>query len=240
MMVSMRSTSIWARLRDREWWVLITLFLTGAALWGFIELADEVREGDARAFDRMILLALRDPSNAAAPVGPRWVQEAARDITSLGGTIVLALVTIAATGFLALVRKRRAALFVIAAVVGGGVLCVLLKAGFDRPRPDLVPHPVPVYSSSFPSGHAMLATVTYLTLGALLAEVQPRKRVKAYLLGWAVTLSVLIGASRIYLGVHWPTDVLAGWCVGSAWALLCASVALWLQRRGAIELHTQD
>ena len=110
-----------------------------------------------------------------------------------------------------------------------------LKGLFDRPRPDLVPHAVEVYTMSFPSGHATLSAVTYLTLGALLARVQPRRRVKAYLLGVAVLLAVLIGASRVYLGVHWPTDVLAGWCVGAAWAMLCWTVATWLQRRGEVE-----
>jgi len=145
------------------------------------------------------------------------------------------LIALATTGFLLLVKKGGAAILVIVSVVGGALLSVALKAGFDRPRPNLIPHAVQVYSGSFPSGHAMLATVTYLTLGALLARVQTQRRVKAYLLSLAVLLSVLIGASRVYLGVHWPTDVLAGWCVGAAWALLCTSVALWLQRRGAIE-----
>jgi undecaprenyl-diphosphatase len=110
-----------------------------------------------------------------------------------------------------------------------------LKELFDRPRPDLVPHAVQVYTASFPSGHAMLSAVAYLTLGALLARVQAQRRVKAYLLGVSVLLAVLIGVSRVYLGVHWPTDVLAGWCVGAAWAMFCWTVALWLQRRGKVE-----
>jgi undecaprenyl-diphosphatase len=110
-----------------------------------------------------------------------------------------------------------------------------LKSIFDRPRPDLVPHAVEVSSASFPSGHAMLSAVAYLTLGALVAEVLPQQRFRVYLLLWAVFLTLLVGTTRVYLGVHWPTDVLAGWCVGAAWALTCASVAYWMQRRGMLE-----
>jgi len=233
--VGTEEKQVGSRFGHREWWLLIAAFLAAAALWGFAELADEVREGDARDFDRTVLLSFRSATDPQTPIGPGWLQEVARDVTGLGGTTVLTLFTVAAAGFLFLVRKRHAAVFLIVSVAGGTLLSLLLKWGFDRPRPDLVPHAVEVYTRSFPSGHAMLSTITYLTLGALLAQVQSRKRVKAYLLGWALLLSFLIGLSRIYLGVHWPTDVLAGWCVGSAWALLCGSVALWLQRRGAIE-----
>ena len=81
----------------------------------------------------------------------------------------------------------------------------------------------------------MLAAVVYLTLGALLARVQPRRWLKAYVLGLAVVLTILIGLSRVYLGVHWPTDVLAGWTAGAAWGLMVWCVALWLQQRGQIE-----
>jgi undecaprenyl-diphosphatase len=132
-------------------------------------------------------------------------------------------------------RKAHAALFVVAAVGGGMLLSTLLKMGFDRPRPDLVPHGALVYTASFPSGHATLSAVVYLTLGALLARVQPRFVLKFYLLGLAIVLTVTVGVSRVYLGVHWPTDVLAGWALGAAWALFCWAAALWLQRRGQVE-----
>jgi undecaprenyl-diphosphatase len=137
--------------------------------------------------------------------------------------------------YLLLAGKRATALFVIAAVVGGMLLSTALKIGFERPRPDLVPAATRVYTASFPSGHAMLSAITYLTLGALLARVEERRRVKAFLIGVAVTLTMLVGISRVYLGVHWPSDVLAGWCVGAAWAALCWFVALQLQRRGQVE-----
>jgi undecaprenyl-diphosphatase len=214
--------------------MLVGICAIGGSLWLFAELADEVEDGETHAFDKAILLALRNPSDLADPIGPRWLELVARDITGLGGTAVLTLVTIATLGFLLLTRKYGAAILVAVSVAGGTLLSSLLKSGFDRPRPDLVPHAVEVSSASFPSGHAMLATVTYLTLAALLAQVQDRRRVQVYLLGWAFALSLLIGASRVFLGVHWPTDGRAGWCVGGAWALLCASVAFWLQRRGSL------
>jgi undecaprenyl-diphosphatase len=158
-----------------------------------------------------------------------------RDVTALGSLGVLAFVGLAAAGFLLLQGNGRTAALVVVAVGGGMLVSTLTKLGFDRPRPDLVPHGAVVYTASFPSGHAMLAAVTYLTLGALLARVQPQLRLKLYLIGLATALTVLIGVSRVYLGVHWPTDVLAGWTLGAAWALACWAVALWLQARGRIE-----
>jgi undecaprenyl-diphosphatase len=215
-----------AAIRDQGWWVLVVVSLIGAGLWGFAELADEIEDGETHEFDRAVMLAMQG--------GPQWLDLVARDITSLGGTAVLVLLTVAALGYLLLVRKWSAAIFVAVSIVGGTLISTALKHIFDRPRPDVVPHAVEVTSASFPSGHAMLAMTTFLTLGAVLAEVQPTRSSRVYLISWAVLLALLVGTSRVYLGVHWPTDVLAGWCVGSAWALLCGSVALWLQRRGII------
>ena len=188
-----------------------------------------------RDFDEAVLLALRSPADPADPVGPRWVEEMVRDVTSLGSTAVLTLITIAVLGFLIMDRKRGAAWLVLVSIAGGTALSTALKLGFERPRPDLVAHLVEVHTLSFPSGHAMLSAVTYLTLGALLARVQPRRRLKAYILSVAVALTLLVGFSRVYLGVHWPTDVLAGWCAGAAWAMGCWLVAAWLQSRGQVE-----
>jgi undecaprenyl-diphosphatase len=148
---------------------------------------------------------------------------------------VLTLMTIAVTGFLLIDGKRGAAVLVLASVIGGVVLSSLLKLGVDRPRPDLVPHLVEEYTASFPSGHAMLSAVVYLTLGGLLSRVEGPRRIKIYFLSVAVILTLLIGLSRGFLGVHWPTDVLAGWCAGAAWAVLCWRVALALQRHGDVE-----
>lgn len=214
---------------------LLLVVVTAGGTWSFLELADEVSEGSTERFDRSLLLAMRTPGDTADPLGPGWLEELGRDLTALGGVGVLTLITLVAIGYLMLEGKRRAALFVFVAVGAGLVFSTLLKLGFDRPRPDLVPHGSIVYTASFPSGHAMLAAVVYLTLGGLLARVQPRQRLKSYLLVVAILLTVLVGISRIYLGVHWPTDVLAGWTAGAVWASACWLIASWLQRRGRVE-----
>lgn len=226
---------LWPTSRREAGWLLGAV-LVAAAVLAFAGLAGEVLEGETQTFDRAVLLALRNPADPGDPIGPRWLEEVARDVTSLGGNAILAAVTLAVVGFLALTEKRAAAALVAASVGGGTALSSLLKLGFSRPRPDLVPHAVEVYTASFPSGHAMLSAVTYLTLGALLVRVQPRWRVRLYILALAGATTILVGASRVYLGVHWPTDVLAGWCVGAAWALLCWLVALRLQRAGRVEV----
>ena len=229
------ATRLALRLRLNELGPLLSLAALSFFAWAFLELAGDVREGDTAAFDRALLLALRRPGDLADPIGPSWVEESARDITGLGGYAILTMVTVAAVVYLLMARKDAAALLVIAAVVGGMMLSTALKLGFERPRPDLVPAGARVYTASFPSGHAMLSAVTYLTLGALLARVERRRRTKAFLLATAVAVVLLVGVSRVYLGVHWPSDVLAGWCVGAAWAALCWFVALQLQRRGQVE-----
>ncbi|ALN72886.1 phosphatase PAP2 family protein [Aureimonas sp. AU20] len=215
----------------------LLLWLVGlsGALLGFVSIAGEVMEGDTHAFDDAILLALRQPGDPHDPIGPFWVEAALRDITALGGYTVLSLILVAAVAYLLLNGKRVSALLVIGAVVGGTALSNVLKVFFDRQRPDVVGHLVDVHSLSFPSGHAMLSAVTYLTLGALLARTEKRFVMRAYFIGVAVALTLLIGASRVYLGVHYPTDVLAGWCAGAAWAFLCLLVARWLQHRGDVE-----
>ena len=218
--------------------VLLSIGAIGGLIWAFVSIAEEVMEGETRKWDEMLLLGLRDSADPSKPWGPLWVQEMARDFTALGGIAVLVLVTAAAIGYLLLVRKNHSALVVLLAVAGGQLCSTLLKMGFDRARPDLVPHGSFVTTASFPSGHAMMSAVTYLTLGALLASVHSPMRVKGYLLALALVLTLLVGLSRIYLGVHWPTDVAAGWAVGAAWALLSSLAMRWLQKRGDVERPT--
>ena len=220
-----------AWLARHELAVLFSVLAFAGGTWGFIELAEEVVEGETRSIDKMILLALRNPADPSDPIGPLWVEEAMRDITALGGVTVVMLITLGALGYLLLSGRFRTALFAVIAVPGGLLVSNLLKTSFERPRPDLVPAEVSVYTASFPSGHSMSAAVTYLTLAALLARIEPGWRLKIYLLVVAVLVTVLVGTSRVYLGVHWPSDVLAGWAAGAAWASLCWLVAAWVLQR---------
>lgn len=215
-----------------------TLFAVSAsavALYAFAKIAEEVLEGDTESFDTAVLLAFRNPADRSDPLGPPWLEGVMRDFTALGGIAVLALITAMVVGFLLLTRKRHAASMVAVSVAGGALMSIVLKWAFARPRPELVPHAMAVYSQSFPSAHAMLSAVVYLTLGTLLARTQSDVRVKLYLFGAAAALALLVGISRVYLGVHWPTDVLAGWAVGAGWSLLCWLSMLWLQGAGKVE-----
>ena len=176
-----------------EFPVLLAGLLIAAACWGFVELVEVARDAAPHAFDTQILLAFREAGNTADPLGPAWFEEAVRDITSLGGTAVLTYVTATVVFYLLVARNPGAALFVFVAVAGGQVLSSLLKLGIDRPRPDLVSHLVNVHTLSFPSGHAMLSAVTYLTLGALLARIVPGRAAKIYVLSVAVLTTLLVG-----------------------------------------------
>jgi undecaprenyl-diphosphatase len=215
---------------------LAVLAVGTASVWGFIEIAEEVFEGETQAFDHWVLGIMRDAANPADPIGPRWVEEMARDATALGGFAWITFTTIVIAVYLWLVGKTRLMVFTLAATIGGTLVIMGLKGLFSRPRPDVVPHLVHVASSSFPSGHSMLSAVVYLTLGSLLAAIMPNLKLKIYVLSVAVILSVFVGISRIYLGVHYPTDVLAGWLAGLVWALLCWLIARWLQVHGKVEV----
>jgi undecaprenyl-diphosphatase len=218
-----------------EFPALLAGLIIAGGLWGFVELMEVARATTPHAFDTEILLAFREPGLPDNPIGPPWLEGAMRDITSLGSASVLVLITAAVIIYLLLVRRWGTALLTFVAVAGGQVLSSLLKLGIDRPRPELVSHLVTETSLSFPSGHAMLSAVTYLTLGSLAARFLHGRATKIYVLSLAVLTTVLVGVSRIYLGVHWPSDVLAGWCAGFAWAMLCWLVARFLQRRKALD-----
>jgi undecaprenyl-diphosphatase len=219
----------------RHHFASLALLILGFGVFVFIGIADEMREGDTLRLDRWLLLVLRAPGDPGDPLGPAWVEEMFRDFTALGGIGVLGLLTLVSIGYLWLQGLRRIAWFLLLAILGGLLLSLALKAGFHRPRPELVSHGSMIYTSSFPSGHSMLAAVVYLTGGALLAVVHTARRVRVYLIGCAVLATLLVGVSRVYLGVHWPSDVLAGWAAGAAWAAACWLAAHWLQQGGRIE-----
>lgn len=214
--------------------LLVAMFCVSALILGFGLLAEEVVEGDTAAFDRAVISLFRNAQNVEALLGPAWLQELGRDVTALGSFEFLGFVFVATVGYLVLVRKRALAILISAAVLGGVAISSALKIGFDRPRPDL-PHAARVFTASFPSGHATVSAITFLTLAAVLTRANADGRVKAYFIVVAVFLTLAVGVSRLYLGVHYPSDVLAGWCVGSAWALVCWTGALWFQRRGEVE-----
>ncbi len=210
---------------------LAVLLVLCAAAFLFIEIADEVREGETQRIDDSVLRSLRTPGNPAVPIGPPWLAAAVRDLTSLGSVSVLLLVVLAVAGFLALARLWRHVALVLGASIGGLLLLGLLKRGFDRPRPTVVPQLMVETTASFPSGHAMMSSVIYLTLGTLVAQLCPRWRERVYVMTVAGVLTVLVGLTRLYLGVHYPTDVLAGWSVGLAWALASGLAARGLRSR---------
>ncbi len=228
------------RLRGTEPVVLLVLLVLTVCTWGFIELADEVLEGSTRRFDEWMILAMREPGRPEKPIGPVWLAEMGRDVTALGGIAVLVLVTAGIAGYLWLDGKSWAASFVVVVVLSGMLLSFGLKQGFQRPRPDLVPHLSHVSTSSFPSGHAMMSAVVYLSLGTVLAAEVRRRQLRIYILSMAILLTVLVGISRVYMGVHYPTDVLAGWSAGLTWALACWLAARWLQHRHHIERPSES
>lgn len=214
----------------RDWRALALVAAVAGATWFLAALTDEVLEGGTRAVDRAVLLALRSPGDRGDPLGPAWLEVMMRDFTALGGIGVLTLVTLAALGYAALLRRWRVAVTILVSVGGGVVLSTLAKHLIDRARPELVPHAVEVSSASFPSGHSMMAATVYFTLAALAMQFQTRRGSQVYLVGVAVVLTGVVGWSRIYLGVHWPTDVVAGWTVGALWALLVWFAVEGLQR----------
>ncbi len=207
-------------MRDyRTAFVPLALFAIAAAGFGlFLSIADELGEVELAALDERIFLWFHTP--AGVPIGPEWLQRTASDITALGGYPVITVLVAAVAGFLIVTRKYGPALYVVLSVALGAIAGHLLKEIYVRPRPDLVEHLVATQTPSFPSGHAMVSAIVYLTLGSLILRLVDSARVRAYVLTFAIMLTLMIGISRIYLGVHWPSDVLAGWAMGSAWASL--------------------
>jgi undecaprenyl-diphosphatase len=205
--------------------VLLVMCIVALSLAVFLYVADEVTEGETHEIDSAIMLALHPGEARDGSEDPAWLRDVARDITSLGSTTVLTLLVVITVVYLVLSRRFRMGLFVVAATGLGATLNSLLKSFFDRARPDLILHDIHISTASFPSGHAMSSATVYLTLGAMLARVSHGAVLKSFVMGIATSLTLLVGLTRVYLGVHWPTDVLAGWSLGAAWALGCWMLA---------------
>lgn len=224
-----------SRFANRDLVLLVAVLLIVFCVWGFIELADEVLERSPLAVDEWVMGSLRDPANPAALRGPAWVHEWVRDVTALGSMPVVLVFLLIVAGYLAMTRRYSALVLLLAAVTGGLVLSITLKYLIGRPRPPMIPPDLHVASASFPSGHTVLSAVVYLTLGALLAQLVERRRLKIYFVTVGLLLTLLVGLSRVFLGVHYPSDVLAGWALGLAWAIACWLVARYLRRQGSVE-----
>ncbi len=227
--------------RERtELGVLLAALATLILAIAFMFVADNVITGDSRDFDERVVRALRRAEDSERPIGPRWLLTGALDITALGSPTVLGLVVLAVTGYLLIFGLYRTGAFVFVASCGGWFLNWALKAAFDRPRPDVVPHLREVMSSSFPSGHALTSAAVYLTLGTLLMRLVEGRLAKFYCIAVAMLATLLVGSTRVFLGVHYPTDVLAGWLVGLSWALLCWMIERALERRAGLKREQQQ
>ena len=187
----------------------------------FTELADEITDGDTQKFDERVLIALRLPDDLATPIGPAWFKGVMLDITALGGPIVLGIFSAVMIGLLFIEGQRRVAWLSVLAIGGGTSMSFVLKNIFERARPSVVPHLREVTNTSFPSGHAMSAAIVYLTIGVMFAKAMRGKWAKAYCMFWGAMLAFMVGSSRIFLGVHYPSDVLGGWIAGLSWASMC-------------------
>jgi undecaprenyl-diphosphatase len=225
-------------LRSAGWREFVLLLAVAAVCLGtltFVGVTDLVREDELHETEIRLMRDLRSAKDPSRPIGPPWLERWSREITSLGGGAVLSLMTSLVVGYLLIERLYASAVLIIVAVGGGTLLTAGLKGFFERDRPTVVPHLTDALAKSYPSGHSMMSSVVYLTLAVLLARTMKRRRVKIYLVSTALFLSFLVGLSRVYLGVHYPTDVVAGWAGGTAWALLCWLTAYWLEKRGKVE-----
>ncbi len=204
--------------------VAIVLASLAAGILAFYLLSRWVLDHGPLAFDHAVLATLREGGTSGGPWGPWWLEDAALDLTALGSTSFSIVLLVAVGGWLVLRGHRALATWFSLALIGGRLLAYALKASFDRARPDFVHHAEVAMDSAFPSTHAMMAAVVWFSLAVLLIEREPRGRVRWWIAVCASLLTVLVGVTRVYLGVHWPTDVVAGWAAGVSWALACALV----------------
>ncbi len=206
--------------------VLGSIFVIVCCLWGFLRLATKIMGQQDLYYDQKILLSMRQSIDLAEPIGPLFLKDAMVDLSALGSVSVALVIFVTVLGLLLIQRQHRLVIFMTLSIFGGSALSIFLKTLFMRSRPDLIPHLTPAHYYSFPSGHSMTATVVYFTLAMVLSEAAHEKIIKHYILICAILIIGIVGISRVYIGVHWPSDVLGGWMMGTAWALLC-----WLIQR---------
>jgi undecaprenyl-diphosphatase len=221
------------QLARRERGTLIALAAVLLLIAGFALLAGEVAEAQTESFDHAILHALRDADGHAR--GPHWLQTALLNLSALGSTAVMTLLVTLAAAVLLLKRRARLALLVIGCGVGAAIAVIVLKDHVGRERPMVVVALEAARGLSFPSGHSLSASAIYPTLGILLATAFPERRLRVFTIATTVVLALVIGFTRVYLGVHHPTDVIGGWMLGLAWAIVCGLVCRRLQREGLVE-----
>jgi undecaprenyl-diphosphatase len=221
----------WARLRALEARTLIAVLLIAVGLLAFLLLGDAVRAGRTLDVDRRIILALRDPIDPGQPRGSFWTKDILHDLTALGGVAVLTLTVVVAVIFLWVNGRRRHAAVLLGTVLAATLVGQLIKSAYNRPRPDLVAYGDDFSQSSFPSGHSEIATVVWMTLALIIASLERTRIGKATAFVVCGFISLTAGATRVYFGVHWPSDVLGGWIIGSGWALI-AWLALGGRKRG--------
>ena len=173
--------------------------------------------GQPNGFDQTVLLLFRDDSLNL--IGPHWLSVIVRDITALGSNWVLLYMMISLSAILWCSQRRLDATKILMMTVGGVAISLGLKYVFERARPDLVPHLIEVYSPSFPSGHASMSMVCFLGMAVVLSRNWAHAQARHLFIIMAIFSAVLVGVSRIMLGVHWPTDVIAGWGIGILWVL---------------------
>ncbi|KFB09442.1 phosphatase PAP2 family protein [Nitratireductor basaltis] len=208
---------------------IIMAAILGLGVYGFVAIADEVAEGEMAQIDERLFLLFREADDPGEPLGPPWLEETAVEVTAIGGYPLIVLTLAAVVGLFLVTKRYGPALYAVLAVGSGALLTHYLKLYYARPRPDLVDHLDAIHTLSFPSGHAMVTTIAYLTLAALVVRFVDDRRVRIYVLSVAVFVAIIVGLSRIYVGVHWPSDVAAGWALGAAWASLSWLVVQLLQ-----------
>ena len=208
-----------ARVNELEMQALLIWLSIASALWAFIMLGSEIGEGDTGAFDRHLIGLLRTSGNGGEPIGPAWFKDSMRDVTALGGFTFLTLMTIVAVLSLLFHRKRREGIIVATTAISAQTSVEFLKYLYDRPRPGSILPQIHAYTASFPSGHTTESTAIFLTVATVIASLEANNNIKILSYTAATFMILAIGFSRVYLGMHWPTDVLGGWVLGTAWAL---------------------